>query len=479
MALVCGLGAFGTAACGDDSGTGTGGTGGGTGGTGGGTGGTGGGTGGTGGVTNFCDGKGVDFCAENGTDGLAEINTATIGEDTCLSNDCDYLLTTDTFVTGAAEPTLYVEAGTTVFGGDAGSLIITTTGEIQAIGTSDAPIVFTSDNQDGSRQPMDWGGVVLLGNAPLSWGNEPCDGEQGECTANIEGLPATQDRGLYGGNDPAHDCGTLNYVRIEYAGRTIGEDNELNALTLGGCGSETELDYIQAHRGSDDGIEFFGGNAEISHVIVDGTGDDCFDTDQGYQGGFTNAICHHYNPSSGDPRGIEADNFEQNTNAMPASNPEWTYVTIIGSANADRGIVLRRGTRGTVSGAVVVNFPSAGVDLRDDAWASDPGWPESISVRDSCFFNNSPNYPSGTNCGEANESGDCNDNDGSGNYFPENTELPMSALGNLEEDPQLGNVSGATNGGTPDYSVSNPNCAGAFAPSGEDWTTGWTNFDPS
>jgi len=146
------------------------------------TGGTGatGGTGGTGGTsTAFCEGKGVDFCAQNGSNGLAEITTAKqeITEDTCFSAACDYLITPETYVIGA---TMYVEAGAQFFGNGGSALIVTTTGKIEAVGTVDAPIVFGSAKPDGERKTMDWGGVVLLGKARLSWGGAVCDGEAGE-----------------------------------------------------------------------------------------------------------------------------------------------------------------------------------------------------------------------------------------------------------------------------------------------------------
>src|SRR5690606_22343576 len=94
----------------------------------------------------------------------------------------------------------------------------------------EAPIVFTSSKDAGSRRRGDWGGVVLLGSGPI---NVPA--------GQIEGIEATDSRGSYGGADPAHDCGRLHYARIEFAGYTIGADNELNGLTLGGCGSNTDI----------------------------------------------------------------------------------------------------------------------------------------------------------------------------------------------------------------------------------------------
>ncbi|HSN84635.1 MAG TPA: hypothetical protein VLS88_18790, partial [Polyangiales bacterium] len=339
---------------------------------------------------------------------------------------------------------------------------------IDAQGTSDAPIVMTSSRAEGQRQTGDWGGLVLLGEARLSWGNEACDGTAGECEANIEGLPATENRGVFGGNDDAHDCGTVRYTRIEFAGFRFGQDNELNGLTVGGCGSDTTLEYIQVHRGLDDGVEFFGGTASIQYVIVSGTGDDGIDTDQGYSGTVMNFIVHHFAGSSDDPRGIEADNFSQNNDVEPRSAPQMMYGTVVATAETSnqQGIVLRRGTFGVLDGLVVSGWASAGVDLRDGAWDEAGGWPTGLLVTNSCFFGNGPNFPDDDNDESAQNPG---------TFFPEDTNMP--AQNNIEVDPGLGDFSGAVDGSaTPDYSVSNTDCDGAFAPSGDDWTADWTAF---
>src|SRR5262249_7456948 len=125
-----------------------------------------------------------------------------------------------------------------------------------AEGTRQAPIVFTSGQPVGTRESGDWGGVILLGNAPINVKNG---------TNNIEGFPNSPDT-VYGGNDPQHNCGSLKFVRIEYAGYELSKDNEINGLTLGGCGKQTKLDFIQIHKGADDGVECFGGNADIKHL---------------------------------------------------------------------------------------------------------------------------------------------------------------------------------------------------------------------
>ncbi len=214
-------------------------------------------------------------------------------------------------------------------------------------------------------------------------------------------------------------------------------------------------------------------------MLVSGTGDDGLDWDQGYRGQVTNFIVHHFAGSSGDPRGIEGDNLSSSNDVQPRSAPEVSFGTIVasGTGSNDQGIVLRRGSWGVLSGLVVSSFADAGVDLRDGAWAQGGGWPDGIVVEDSCFWDNNPNYPVDEGCDLEDPISDCNDNDGSDVYFPENVELAEAALGNsTDQDPMLGDISPAADGGTPDYSVGNAACAGAFAPDGIDWTTGWTAF---
>ena len=447
----------------------------------GGTGGSGGGGGG---------GAVVDLCTDNGGSGEVQISNEDITENTLLTADCTYRLTRQIYVGGGA--TLTVNPGVQVVGDNGSALIVTTNGRIEAEGTADEPIVFTSSRAVGQRAPGDWGGVVMLGTAPLSWGSPAgCNGELGECRSNIEGLPDTEARGIFGGNDPSHDCGSLEYVRIEFAGFVFGEDNELNSLTLGGCGTDTNLDFIQVHRGEDDGFEFFGGLADLSHGICTGTGDDCVDWDQGYRGNITNFIAHHFAGNSSDPRGIEADNWSENNDVEPRSAPMVRYGTVVASPGGvtDQGIVLRRGTLGVLDGLVVAYYDGPGFDMRDASWR-DGNWttndPDSaLVVKNSCFTDNDPDWPAvGTNCGQPGATGDCNDPEGvpGDQTFDELTELAQPALNNQIVAPNdlgllVSDIAPAATGGAPDYSVNDASgCAGAFAPSGDDWTTGWTSY---
>jgi hypothetical protein len=202
--------------------------------------------------------------------GIAAPIKSVVGDiiaNTTWSKDTIYILNGYVYVKNNA--TLTIEAGTLIKGdaNNKGSLIITRNGKINANGTRNMPIVFTSNKAAGSRQPGDWGGIIILGKARI---NRPTDcstcpgstvaaGETGIQNA-IEGdLDNASGDGLYGGTDDNHNSGTLRYVRIEYGGVVITPGNEINGLTMGGVGKATQIDHIQVSQANDDGFEWFGG----------------------------------------------------------------------------------------------------------------------------------------------------------------------------------------------------------------------------
>ena len=210
----------------------------------------------------------------------AEVLSGTITQNKTLTADKRWLLSGQVKVTQKA--TLTIEPGTTVCG-DATDpqkvsfLNIDQDAKLVADGSREKPIVFTSSRKPGERRTSDWGGVVLRGRAPINL--PPGDGS---ACGSLEG-----NAGSYGpcGTLRSDDSsGVLRYVRIEFAGREVAPDNELNGLTFGGVGSGTVIDYVQVHRGSDDAFEFFGGTVNVRHLVATGALDDSFDWDQGYSG---------------------------------------------------------------------------------------------------------------------------------------------------------------------------------------------------
>jgi hypothetical protein len=249
---------------------------------------------------------------------------------------------------------LTIEPGTTIIGQSGSALVVTRDATILARGTPDAPIVFTSAQPEGERAPGDWGGLVLLGDATLNAG-----------TSRIEGVPEDESRGNYGGERDTGSCGTLAYTRIEYAGFEVYQDNELNGLTLGGCGSGTILEFVQVHQSLDDGIEFFGGTADGRNLVVTGARDDSLDWDQGWRGRIQFLIVQQ-DPTDAD-NGIEADNDGDTPDAEPRSAPRIWNATFVGPGPGEggqRGAVLRRGTWGIIQNSIFMGFPGGSFDLR-------------------------------------------------------------------------------------------------------------------
>ena len=172
-------------------------------------------------------------------------------------------------------------------------------GKIIADGTRSRPIIFTSSLPFGQRKPGDWGGLVLLGKAPVNWPTG---------FGNIEGLTASDDT-LYGGSDPNHDCGTLRYVRVEYAGAEFQPNNEINAITFGGCGKGTVVDHVQTRYGLDDTFEWFGGTMDAKYLVGSYARDDFIDVQIGYTGRIQYVVGVAGKDVPGN-RGFEYDNNE-------------------------------------------------------------------------------------------------------------------------------------------------------------------------
>ncbi len=274
------------------------------------------------------------------------------------SADKTWILDDIVYVEAGAK--LTIEAGTLVKGAAGSALIVTRDASLMARGSAKAPIVFTSARPEGERQAGDWGGVVLLGNAPVNQRN-----------AQIEGVPLRDQRGSFGGSLVESSCGVLVYARIEFAGYEVYANNELNGLTLGGCGRGTIIRHVQVHRALDDGIEVFGGNVDFQHVLVTGAGDDSLDWDMGWQGRVQFLLIVQY-PGIGD-NAIEADNNSRRHDANPISEPQIYNATLLSSGsrgNYKRGMTLRRGTGGHFHNVIISGFSREAIDIKDESTVS-------------------------------------------------------------------------------------------------------------
>lgn len=299
--------------------------------------------------------------------------TGAITENTTWTNDNVYILNQKVVVDNGA--TLTIEAGTIIMGTPgtgslASALIVARGSKINAVGTPSAPIIFTSSsdnieigqtagtNLDENDRGL-WGGVLILGNAPCSFSGDITE-------AQIEGIPADDTFGLYGGTDAADNSGVFSYVSIRHGGALIGEGNEINGLTLGGVGTGTVINNVEVVANIDDGIEFFGGTVNVSDLLVWAQGDDALDIDQAYSGTIDNAVVVLGDFSD---HALEIDGPEGTANgAFTLQN-----ATLIGNLTTDKGEYadFRSNAQGTTSNIYAFGFKDdSDIELDNDGVAT-------------------------------------------------------------------------------------------------------------
>jgi hypothetical protein len=282
---------------------------------------------------------------------------------TTWTSDNVYLL--DGFVFVNDGQTLTIEPGTVIkgkpgTGANASALIVARGGKILAEGTPEAPIVFTFENDplDGSvpySTRGQWGGLIVLGKAQLN----SVPGESA-----IEGIPTSEPRGLYGGTDDNDNSGIIKYVSIRHGGTDIGAGNEINGLTLGGVGRNTVIDYVEVFSNADDGIEFFGGTAEVKHALVAFNSDDAYDYDEGYRGKGQYWVLIQDSENEVGDRGGEHDGGTDPEDGTPFTKPVIYNVTYVGRgiAAGKRALTFRDNAGGFYHNSIFVNW-GKGVDI--------------------------------------------------------------------------------------------------------------------
>lgn len=286
-----------------------------------------------------------------------------ITENTTWTNDKVYILNTRVSVVSGV--TLTIEPGTIIkgevgTGPNATALIIARGGKLMAEGTATSPIIFTtiadeilpgqidSPNMSSDLDGL-WGGLIVLGNAPISADNP---------SVQIEGIPPSDQNGLYGGSNPADNSGVLKYISIRHGGANIGEGNEINGLTLGGVGNGTVIENIEVVSNQDDGVEWFGGTVNVKNVIVWNAGDDAIDTDQAWSGTLDNFI-------------VIAG--ESTDHALEIDGPEGSFLaahtlkngSIKGASNSELAD-FRDGARASLENIYFFGFPDPETDGRGD-----------------------------------------------------------------------------------------------------------------
>jgi hypothetical protein len=300
---------------------------------------------------------------------LSTTLTGNINTTTTLTADKVWTLKGYVYVTDGAK--LIIQPGTKIISdiSEKGALCIERGAQIIAEGTATKPIVFTSGKADGSKEPGDWGGIVILGRAKTNRTSEP----------TIEGGIGR----AFGGTNDADNSGVLKYVRIEYAGIAAMPNSEINALTLGGVGSGTIIENVQTIYANDDAFEFFGGTVNAKNLYAYATADDDFDFDFGYIGTITNGVAKR-DPQfvdSGDAgNGVECDNDGTGSGAQPVTHPKLLNMILVGPnvstalSNHNVGLRFRRGTQFTMKNSIVWGWMKGGLSLESNEttqWVKD------------------------------------------------------------------------------------------------------------
>jgi hypothetical protein len=213
--------------------------------------------------------------------------------------------------------TITIEAGAifNVVTNKTSALVVLNDGLINAQGTASEPIVFTTS----TKTPGDWGGITLYGEAPIKALN-------GNTTAISEDGNALS----YGGTNANDFSGTMKFVRVEYAGKKIGDGtSETNTFTFYSVGAGTVLENLVAYKGTDDGFEFFGGTVSAKNLVSYGNYDDSFDWQDAWSGQF-NTNWYAYQVGTGN-FGME---IESSSNA-DNTPPKVANVTLIRAAGTN------------------------------------------------------------------------------------------------------------------------------------------------
>jgi hypothetical protein len=269
---------------------------------------------------------------------------------------------------------IYVKSGVTltiapgaIIKGDAtvsnSCLIVSRGAKINAKGTANNPIIFTSSKAVGQRNLGDWGGVIILGKAKINATGG---------VSNVEGLAIATDN-EFGGNDDDDNSGVFSYCRIEFGGYIFSPDKEINGLTMGGVGRKTQIDHVQTSFINDDAFEWFGGTVNCTHLVSYRNLDDDMDTDLGYSGtvqfGLVIRDKNNFDASTGSTsEGFESDNDPVGTvrTLAPRVNAVFSNFTCVGpyrndlnqtiSAKYERGLRIRRNSSLRVFNSVFTDY---------------------------------------------------------------------------------------------------------------------------
>ncbi len=246
-----------------------------------------------------------------------QIISGTIRKDTKLLKKETYLLLGEVFVTDST--TLTIEPGTVILGDykSKASLVISKGSKILAEGTQTDPIVFSSSR--GLKKKGDWGGIFILGDAPVNKVGDEWEMDYGLRAPSPEIL-------RYGGDRVESNSGILKYVRIEYAGKRTKDHGYFNALTLAGVGDETVIENVMVSYCEGNSFYILGGNTILSQLVSFRTKRSDFIFNYGAQSLFTNslAVKSPYHTTSGEASSLYLASYNEKEEVDP--NKKGTYL---------------------------------------------------------------------------------------------------------------------------------------------------------
>ena len=396
-------------------------------------------------------------CADP-TGDATEVVTGTIRASQTWSCDNIYLIVGEVQV--FAPVTITIEPGTVIKAADEAALVFRQGARLVANGRADAPVVFTSN--EASSSPGEWRGIALMGRA----------GPEGDVE---HGLTVDQP---YGGTDDDHDCGTLRYVRIEWAGDNVVEDDgdhSLGALVLAGCGTGTVVDHVQVRQSEWEGVVVQGGSVRLRHLVLTNVGDEALDWRNGWNGSAQFVLARLQTTGSGSELtgiGLQADG--------PGDGPiiaNATLVGMIGTRQARDAFYAEDEAEAVVTHSIFIGWGNAVLDVEGATVASTTGEPPPLRIDRSIMWTSRLDPLE----------------DAADPAFDERAHLSAAARMNLlDVDPLLEWSTGSGFGmrpgvgspvddvgcGDTDPRLDSGACyAGGIAPGAVDWSVGWTIVD--
>ncbi len=290
--------------------------------------------------------------------------TENISTSTTWTSDNVYNIQKQIFVLPGA--TLSIEAGTLIQSTAdlGGSLAVCRGAKIYVNGTQDQPVIMTSTKDDlksWHEGCNEWGNLTLMGNALISashYSGQQVGSNTKEPTGlnvkQMEGLTATSEGDtnvMYGGNDDNDDSGSIHYLSLRYGGKVIGLANELNGLSLGAIGRETDIDHVEIMNNVDDGIEIWGGTVNLKYISIWNVGDDSLDVDEGWRGKAQfGLIVQGYSTDASQGSGVGDNCFEtdgaEDSDAQPVTTSTIYNFTVVGQpVDGDQGTAWRDNAR--------------------------------------------------------------------------------------------------------------------------------------